>query len=54
MAEAWLASPEIIEQAEVTRLIRQVGLADYDALYGFSIEKPDAYWCEANRFLNIK
>lgn len=54
MAEAWLASPEIVEQAEVTRLIRQVGLADYDALYQFSIEKPDAYWHEVNRFLNIK
>jgi len=54
MAEAWLASSEIIEQAEVTRLIRQTGLADYDTLYQFSIEKPDAYWREVNRFLNIK
>jgi acetyl-CoA synthetase len=54
MSEVWQPPQEIIERAQVTKLIRQLGLPNYDALYQFSIENPAAYWQEVNRFLGIK
>ena len=54
MNEVWQPSPDVIERAQVTRLIRQMGLPNYDALYQCSIEDPGHYWQEVNRFLGIK
>ncbi len=40
----WEPSPEMAEHSNVQALTRRLGLADYDELYRFSIEHPDAYW----------
>ncbi|MCW8908002.1 MAG: acetoacetate--CoA ligase [Sedimenticola sp.] len=52
MAERlWQPSPDQIEQANLTRFREFVnrkyslGLADYPALYQWSIEQPEAFWC---------
>jgi acetyl-CoA synthetase len=54
MSEVWQPPQEVIERAQVTRLIRQMGVPNYDALYQLSTENPDEYWQEVNRFLGIK
>ena len=41
---AWLPTPEVIERANVTAAIRQLGLPDYPALHRWSIENRAAYW----------
>ena len=54
MSEVWQPPQEVIERAQVARLIRQMGVPNYDALYQLSTENPDEYWQEVNRFLGIK
>jgi hypothetical protein len=43
MSEVWQPPQEVIERAQVTRLIRQMGVPNYDALYQLSTENPDEY-----------
>jgi len=50
---SWIPAPEAVERAQVTRLMRELGCADYAALYRFSLERPDAYWRHLHGFLNI-
>ena len=52
-ATAWLPSPDQIEPAQVTRLARELGCADFAALYHFSVSQPDAYWRHLMGFLRI-
>jgi acetyl-CoA synthetase len=40
----WQPSPELVEQANVTRLQRALGAADYHELHRISIEEPDRFW----------
>jgi acetyl-CoA synthetase len=40
----WQPSPELIERANVTRLQRALGAADYRELHRISIEEPDLFW----------
>jgi acetyl-CoA synthetase len=40
----WSPSAELVEQANVTRLIRRLGCADYHELHRCSIEEPDRFW----------
>jgi acetyl-CoA synthetase len=42
----WSPAPELVEQANVTRLIRRLGCADYHELHRRSIEEPDRFWPE--------
>jgi hypothetical protein len=42
----WSPSAELVEQANVTRLIRRLGCADYHELHRCSIEEPDRFWPE--------
>ena len=51
--EAWHPTPDQVARAHVTRLAGELGLADYDALYRFSVERPDAYWRHLMGFPNI-
>ncbi|WP_201451839.1 AMP-binding protein [Rhodovarius lipocyclicus] len=53
MDASWIPAPEAVERAQVTRLMRELGCADYAALYRFSVERPDAYWRHLHGFLNI-
>jgi acetyl-CoA synthetase len=41
---AWQPTPEVIERANVTRLMRRHGVADIDAMRARSVEDVDAYW----------
>jgi hypothetical protein len=40
----WSPSPERVERANVTRLLRRLGCADYHELHRVSIEDPDRFW----------
>ena len=41
---AWVPSGEQLEAANVVRLARRLGCADYDTLHRTSIEEPDRFW----------
>jgi acetyl-CoA synthetase len=41
---AWVPTPEQLESANLTRLSRRLGAADYTALHRISIEDPDRFW----------
>ena len=49
-APLWTPSPERIARANLTRFIREVEerwalrIADYDALWTFSVERPEQFW----------
>ena len=40
----WSPSPERVEEANLTRLMRRLGAADYRELHRISIEEPDRFW----------
>ena len=40
----WNPPPELIDRANVTRLRRGLGAADYHELHRISIEEPDRFW----------
>ena len=46
MADAfiWRPSAELVEQANVTRLGRAVGAADYHELHRISVDEPERFW----------
>ena len=41
---AWTPSAEQLEQANVVRLARLLGCADYGALHRVSVDEPDRFW----------
>jgi acetyl-CoA synthetase len=42
----WQPSPERVERANVTRLMRRLGCADYGELQRLSVADPDRFWPE--------
>ena len=40
----WNPPPELVEQANVTRLMRRIGARDYHELHRISVEEPDRFW----------
>ena len=55
MAEVvWEPSPERIEQANLTRLMRRLGCADYAELHRLSIEEPARFWPEVVADLGLE
>jgi acetyl-CoA synthetase len=40
----WQPPPELVEQANLTRLQRKLGASDYTELHRISIEEPDRFW----------
>ena len=40
----WVPSREVVERAEVTRLMRDVGAADYDELWRWSVDDLGRFW----------
>jgi len=40
----WSPSAELVEQANVTRLGRALGAADYHELHGISVDEPERFW----------
>ena len=51
---AWTPTDEVIERAQLTRFMRQIGVSDFDALYRYSIENVEKFTAEVLRFLDIK
>jgi len=43
-AFTWVPSPEQLESANIVRLARTLGCADYAALHRVSIDEPDLFW----------
>ncbi len=40
----WRPSPELVEQANVTRLAHRLGAPDYRTLHRISVEEPERFW----------
>ena len=40
----WRPSPELLEHANLTRLMRRFGAADYHGLHRISVEEPERFW----------
>jgi acetyl-CoA synthetase len=53
MGAAWHPPAALIEAAQVTRLARELGCADFADLRRFSVEQPEAYWRHLMGFLRI-
>ena len=51
---AWTPTPEVIERAQLTRFMRQVGVSTWDELYQFSIRDVERFTEEVLKFLDIK
>ena len=50
----WEPSPERIERANVTRLMRRLGCGDYHELHRVSVEDPERFWPELVDDLGIR
>jgi acetyl-CoA synthetase len=42
----WSPSPEFVADANVTRLLRRLGCADYHELHRVSVDEPERFWPE--------
>ncbi len=51
---AWTPTPDVIERAQLTRFMKQVGVSTWDELYEFSIRNVERFTEEVLRFLDIK
>src|SRR5690242_4673398 len=51
---AWEPTPEVIERAQLTRFMRQVGVSTWDELYQYSIRDVEEFTEEVIKFLDIK
>jgi acetyl-CoA synthetase len=51
---AWTPTPDIIERAQLTRFMRQVGVSTFDELYQYSITDVEKFTEEVLKFLDIK
>jgi len=49
----WAPSADQLEAANVVRLARRLGCADYDALHRTSIEEPDRFWRAVREDLGV-
>ena len=51
---AWTPTPDVIERAQLTKFMRQVGVSTWDELYEFSIRDVEKFTEEVLKFLDIK
>ncbi len=51
---AWAPTPEVIERAQLTKFMKQVGVSTWDELYEFSIRDVEKFTEEVLKFLDIK
>lgn len=49
----WVPTPQTIESANVTALMRNLGVDDYDTLLALSIEQPERYWRSVIHYCGI-
>lgn len=51
---AWQPSQEVIEKAQLTKFMRQIGAKNFDEVYRQSIENVEQFTAEVLKFLDIK
>ncbi len=51
---AWTPTPDVIERAQLTKFMRQVGVSTWDDLYAYSIADVEKFTEEVLKFLDIK
>src|SRR5215207_8118747 len=51
---AWTPTPDVIERAQLTKFMKQVGVSTWDELYEFSIRDVEKFTEEVLKFLDIK
>jgi acetyl-CoA synthetase len=51
---AWAPTPDIIQRAQLTKFMRQVGVSTWDELYAYSINDVEKFTEEVIKFLDIK
>jgi len=51
---AWTPTADIIERAQLTRFMKQVGVSTFDELYRFSINETEKFTAEVLKFLDIR
>ncbi len=51
---AWTPTPDVIDRAQLTRFMKQVGVETWDELYEFSIRDVEKFTEEVLKFLDIK
>jgi acetyl-CoA synthetase len=51
---AWTPTPEVTERAQLTKFMKQVGVATWEELYTFSIRDVEKFTEEVLKFLDIK
>ena len=51
---AWTPTEDVIERAQLTRFMKQVGVSTFDELYRFSINETEKFTSEVLKFLDIK
>jgi acetyl-CoA synthetase len=51
---AWTPTPDVIERAQLTKFMRQVGVSTWDELYQLSIRDVEKFTEEVLKFLDIK
>ncbi|HUR99148.1 MAG TPA: AMP-binding protein, partial [Pyrinomonadaceae bacterium] len=51
---AWTPTPEVIERAQITKFMQQVGVSTWEELYEFSIRDVEKFTQEVLEFLDIR
>lgn len=51
---AWTPTADVIERAQLTKFMRQVGVSTFEELYQYSIADVEKFTAEVLRFLDIK
>jgi hypothetical protein len=51
---AWAPTPDVIERAQLTKFMSQVGVSTWDELYEFSIHDVEKFTEEVLKFLEMK
>src|SRR6476620_5567626 len=51
---AWTPTPDVIERAQLTKFMKQVGVSTWDDLYAYSINDVEKFTEEVLKFLDIK
>ena len=54
MEVIWSPAPEVLEQANVVRLMRKLGYSDYRQLQQFSQDEPERFWPAAIEDLGLE
>ena len=49
----WYPRPDDLTNSNVVRLIRALGVSDYDSLYRLSIERPADYWRAVSKYCDL-